>query len=70
MSDSIFGRMLERFEAEHGGYYELLAQYPAKTEAETKRLERLMRHHDKLVWAWMGFSKGYEAGLKAAKEQQ
>ncbi len=73
--ENAIGRMLDRFEAKHGSYYDLLAQYPAITaygqpdEAENKRLERLMRHHDKLCWACTGYNRGFEDGLKAAKER-
>lgn len=69
MAASIFHRLLDTFEAKYGGFYELLAQYPATTEKETKRLAFLMRYHERLVASVTGYDKGYDEGFKAAKEQ-
>lgn len=70
-------RMLERFEDRHGDYDHLVDQYlrwqsiaernqhHTQAQSEAKRYDRLLRHHDKLIWAVMG----YNEGLKAAKRK-
>ena len=70
-------RMLNKFEEKHGDYDRLINQYirwsrladmnksSEKAQKEAKRYDRLLRNHDKLIWAVMG----YHEGLKEAKRK-
>ena len=75
----LFHRMLERFEKQHGSYYDILAQYPPpllyhyppqENVAETRRLQGLLRAHDSLCRMVTAYNIGYEAGKKEAANKQ
>jgi hypothetical protein len=62
-------RMLEQFESKHGGFYELLGEYPSRDERRNEELRRLMNTHNRLVSLWVGYMAGVkDAERKAAGE--
>lgn len=54
-------RLLERFEAKHGDFYEILSQYPSTDEHENHRLRRLLQEHRNLTSMCLGYNEGRDS---------
>jgi hypothetical protein len=58
---------LERFEAEHGTWSDLIAQIDGDaTTSPQIKLRKLLSQHTRLIWMCMAYNQGVEAGKREA----